>query len=508
MIPIRGNETKGPGLTTDRRWLSFSVVAIASLMLILSACRSINSRVRGSVEAEQRGDQLVVEYDILMDLHDLDSVALQVLAPENDRYIHFPSEARVMDSLYQLYEEDCCFDLHIRDFLLPDSIVVNLREELGTEVCWWSPRLLPDRRDSSGLETRFNWWTHIDSVLALGDLDSLRSISIPCSWEGGGPGSAQLSVIDTGFQHDSVIFRAESSQTSPEFQRFQESHSDHAKFSGTLHYRLPASDIPRTYCLKFYEPVGDSWKARSSSVFWRLDPAAVVWRGVIPDRPDIERFNFEDRGHMIGMFMGLGACESDRRHLPSVLADENSKTLFALDIGLSYYSSRTLIELGGGFSGYSQPDDTTDAYQLSYASLPSVRWYPFTRTSVGPIVKGGLVSANLEVRDRPSEFERGSWGVMAGLGYETDFDRLEYSYVTALDGYHQIDLLLGINAIRHGKEGLRLVLRHGKTVKFASVQLYMGNRVLWRTISPHNPRSKLVTALLWIGATAAWSAIY
>ena len=480
------------------------LAVLTTLPLYYSGCSSIHSRVRGEVKQIHRGDMAAIEYDLHFNPVGVDSVTIQLLPPGKSNEVNYPVERKVKDSLYRAFADSCCQDLSALRYHLQDSLWYKLANSLDGKVCWWSRKSF--WKDNSPFSPVFDyeWWGVVDSILAHTSPDSLRAISVPCGWLGGLPDIG----IDTALQHDSVIYRKSASNDLAEGDRAQETGSKHGRLTGSLQYRWKYDNDPTKFCLKFFESRNEPSKSPQPTLEFHADPLAVIWKNVVPTRPPMEIYDLEDPGNCLGMYMGFGATESDLSRLPSRLASDDSRWLGNLEAGLSYYTARTVIDLGGGFAGYSGREAGDNAYQFGYGLVPGIRWYPLTRSSRGALIKTALVSNTFKVREGSGSCDRGEWGVQAGLGYETGFDRIEYSYVSALDGYHELDILVGLNAIRHGKEGLRLLLRHGSTVRFASIQFYMGNRVLWETISPHNRRSRLATVLLFAGATALWTAIY
>lgn len=190
---------------------------------------------------------------------------------------------------------------------------------------------------------------------------------------------------------------------------------------------------------------------------------------------------------------GLNTGHSDLDHMP------------ALTIGLSYYSPLTIYQISGELCGL---DSSGSTPSLGTLSPLGIRHFPFGRNSAGWSIYGAAEFTEFEAHTKYANIDRNNFGFEIGIGYDTDFDRFTYSYHTAQGGYHELELLVGLVAIQQGKAGLKASLLKGEVIRFATVQVYLENRILFETMELHRPRSLLTQALIYAGMLTAWFLVY
>ncbi|MBU0984604.1 MAG: hypothetical protein KKA42_12075 [candidate division Zixibacteria bacterium] len=467
-----------------------AIVPALTALLLSTGC-SINRRaITGQVEARQSHDTLTIQYDISVRDGDLDSVAIQLLQDYNRRLVRYDALDRVRDSLYRSLGDslDCCFPMILESLLLPGQPVRSLDSaeynDLLSRTCWW---MLPPSRIEAGVPRTFfgshilipGHNTYIDSIIARGPLDSLRKHSIPCSWS-----------LDTGPQHtdiqtDSILYR-----------RNPDSVQNNRRFTGTLQFDTYQAALPEAYCIKYYGGSG-------SRANRHANPLRTIWEGVLPPEPQIRMYRFREEGGFVGMAGGLGASTFSRGGLPSTHA--GTDRMPALTIGFLYYSPSTIYQVSAEMCGM---DSTGEVPALGTFSPINIRHFPFTRNSRGLSAYGGLEFTAFKADVDFAEINNHRFGLELGAGYDTDFNRLTYSYHTNQGGYHEVELLVGMVALEQGKAGVKLSFLQGDLIRFATIQAYMENRIGFETLEFRRPLSLPAQALVYAGMITAWALVY
>ncbi len=492
MINIKVNEPTASCGPHQRLW-KFKIRLIV-LLAVLVACSYLNScaphtiKITGQVEAFPASDTLSVEYDIHVRGNDIDSIAIQLLPKFNHRSVWYEVESRVKDSLYRSLGDslDCCFTQ------LRGRLISQLRDSLSDTaeilpttppLCWWIPT--PDTSANNLPYPPLPYYSsmyrmaYIDSILESGHLDSLRKLSIPCTW-----GTADTSH-DTILQSDSILYRK---GINPE--------NDGLRVTGTLNY-FPFDRVqPSAYCLKLYIA-----NMEQSDFF--IDPLVSLWEGIIPRRPRTKLYRFQEQGGFLGMAGGMGISKFSR----SDLASANTSTDFmpAFTIGFSYYSPSAIYQFSGELFG---TDSSRNVTSLSTISPLGIRHYPFTRNSAGWSWYGAVEFTTFKAESGTGAIEDKSFGLEIGVGYDTDFDRITYSYHTNQGGYHEMEFLAGLVALQQGKAGLKVSFLKGNIIQFATIQAYMENRIDFQTMEFHRSHSLPVQALIYASIIAVWAAVY
>jgi hypothetical protein len=320
---------------------------------------------------------------------------------------------------------------------------------------------------------------YVISILAKGPLDSLRKLSIPCTW-----GITDTSR-DTILQADSILYR-----------KSVDSEKGGPRLTGTLNFHPLETVPPSAYCLKFYDADMDSFSLS-------IDPLKFLWKGIIPRRPRVKLFRFHEKGGSLGGAGGIGVSKFSG----SGLVSANTATDYglALTFGFLYYSPPAIYQISGELYGV---DTSANAPSLSAFTALGMRRYPFTRNSAGWSWYGALEFANFKAKSGTAVIDDSRFGLEIGIGYDTDFDRLTYSFHTCQGGYHEMEFLVGLVALQQGKAGLKASFLKGDAIRFATIQAYMENRVDFRTMELHYPRSLPVQALIYAGMIAVWALAY
>ena len=486
---VRGGavKMKCPRLTKCTRFL-FVATLISQL---LSGCSFVSPHMDGEIEATRIRDTLYVSYDVHSYSGEIDSIALQLLPGGRSTDVVYAAEERVKDSLYKSLGDSipCCRHYLIaRAIAKAKGVTVDSLEHLdGIPVCWGTEPLAGSRFDLPFSPMIVYPVNKNAEVFANTDnLDSLRRISVPCSWAV----YDSIAGIDRGIREDSVLFRMTAD-------RNQAGNSS----SGVLRYFYNEFRGESSYCLKVYG-VDDRYPSDGSLYY----PA--VWRGVLPNRPEVNKYQFEDRGRMLGMMGGVGIASFDIPDSPHwhFAVDKDAQIL--LSGGILYYMPSAI--LGSFFELYGMSDSASNysGGNLQSVTPLSVRYYPGSKSSYGASFYGGIEYASHEYSEDAYQHSDKGWGVEIGTAYESYYDRLAYSYHTEVGGFHEFELLLGMNATQKGKAGFKLTYLHGPEVRFAGLQAYMENRFFSDTLEPHRPRSRLLTVALWAGMAAGWMLIH
>lgn len=150
-------------------------------------------------------DSVTVDYDLHIKAGRIDSVAIQLLPERNHDLVTYETETRIKDSLYRgLSDEgECCFAPDwwwISQLAHPDLSAGAREKMLNTHACWWRygrEILHETEKWPANVPNPFSpllWLPRsaafIDSVLQTASIDSLRRISVPCSWQDCKPDSA------------------------------------------------------------------------------------------------------------------------------------------------------------------------------------------------------------------------------------------------------------------------------------------------------------------------------
>ncbi|UCG60327.1 MAG: hypothetical protein JSV52_08300 [Candidatus Zixiibacteriota bacterium] len=306
-------------------------------------------------------------------------------------------------------------------------------------------------------------------------LDSLRKISIPCAW------GKNETIVTPAWSTDSVIYRAAGFADEKPI-----------RIKGGVTYALAGNSRPEFYTLKLYGQNSDN----EISLPY---PENILWAGIIPPRPMTRRFRFGEKGGFLGMAGGLGVSKfvNDR------FTASNSGTDYMPDLmlGLLYYSPSAVYQASFELNGV---DSSGRVPSLSTASPLGVRYYPFSRSSQGFSFHGASEFTFFEAQVGGQKIEDNEFGAEVGVGYDTDFDRLTYSYHTAQGGYHEVELLIGITALQQGKAGLKASVLTGDKIKFATIQAYMENRLDFETMIFRNPRSLRARVAALAGLIGLW----
>lgn len=505
----------------------FLVIITLLISCQLSGCRTYRTYVTGTVDAEISEQSLAIKYDLQIKDSLVDSVALQVLTPGNNRKIIYWPEERVKDSLYDLLGDSirCCFDLYITSLksfgiVIPPPAIKH--DTSNGHICWWT-EIYKNIESDSVLTidtTQKSTWVNtstftgspiyghllfklykskIDSKMKLIPLDSLMKISVPCRWEHGDLDRFVENGLDTILQADSIIYSCnEISQTNMS-NRSQKNRKNRIKFKGTLKYHLSDSTVPEYYSIKVYDK-------KHGEIVRHIDPP--VWDDVFPKRPLSEKFRFAEYGWSLGALGGLGITKFNLSNTPIPVYSKKQKIDLNLTAGISYYGPRVLLSTDATFNGVSPPDTTSNRLSLISSSIPRISFYPFTRTSYGLSILMAFRYSTYEIKEDDNYYTNQGYGFKIGMEYETYFDRVGYSYHTNHGGYHQIDLLIGYEAIRQGKVGLKGSILFGNQIRLASLQLYMENRIWPSFIKPYSKRTFLTQSLIYAGMIAGWAILF
>jgi len=74
-----------------------------------------------------------------------------------------------------------------------------------------------------------------------------------------------------------------------------------------------------------------------------------------------------------------------------------------------------------------------------------------------------------------NDYSKSSWGVEAGAALESDFERIKYSYTTALGGYHTYELYLKLQSTNFSSFGTRYrIIQHDKFWSLRMSFIYEG----------------------------------
>ncbi|UCC43811.1 MAG: hypothetical protein JSU65_11910 [Candidatus Zixiibacteriota bacterium] len=433
--------------------------------------------IRGNVETYEINDTVVLNYDFRVKRRGIDSIALQV-TPVSSWTAWNKAVDSLVDSILKsrgdsipLCNDACigCLRLSLcrrpaSDSNYCDSIIASL----DPPVCWWS------------LMGRVG----VDSVLATTPIGMLRLMSIPRSWLW--ERLEQLDeVVDSNMQADSIIYRKVDGVKYPQVR-------------GSLRYTTRWRLIPQRYWVRVYST---EFGGRSRYLYG----LPMVWDDLFPKTPVSERFEFTEQGNGLGGFFAIGGGKLSRAHLPSPLRNRYPIWGGNCEIGFSYYATKRIYDIGFRFRGHEGGAD--DTLRLYETSIPAVHHYLGKRVMSGLSVLTALELSELQLQQGSTRIGREEWGVQLGLGYDTHFDRLTYSYHTVHGGYHHLELLVGYQAIQQGKVGLKLSVRYGELVRTSSLQFYMQNRVDPTTMALRNPRTLVEQLLMYAGMTAIWALI-
>jgi hypothetical protein len=466
--------------------IDFSLYALLAILILLNGCSLHKGNITGRADAILTGSKINVEYDFHVRGDNIDSVAFQLIPEFRRTSIQYESEDRVKDSLYRSLGDslDCCHS-GWAGFLL--ELIRNSRSDtLNPKIsiaplCWWTSSVdtstdkSPVYISRSGDPTKGS--RYIDSVLKSVPLDSLRKISIPCSWKSAG------TKYDKILQSDTILYRTNTV-----------SKKGCPRLSGQFSYDASDNPPPQGYCLKVY-----GGNIEQSSIIY--NPLPKIWEGIIPNRPQVSTFRFNEKGGFLGMAMGLGVSKFSRFGLST--SNSVIDYLKALSCGFSYYSPTAIYQFSGELRGM---DRSGKKPRLGILSSLGIRHYPFTRNSSGLSWYGAIEFSEFKARE--VEIDNSDFGFEFGLGYDTDFDRITYSYHTGQGGFHELEILVGLIAIQQGKAGLKASLLKSDIIRFATIQAYMENRVDFKTMELHNPRSLVTQALIYAGLITAWALIY
>ncbi len=460
-----------------------ALVALCMACGLAAGCSTHKPKFRGSVELRPTGNSVTVDYDLHIKAEHIDSIAIQLLPERDYRLVTHETETRIRDSLYWSLssDADCCFDFGLFwwDMIsrAPDSVAENFRD---MNYCWWCeffdealtmeptpfcPRI--------GLN-QSPWF--IDSVLEVTSLDSLRRVSVPCTWQDCEPDSAHQ---PPPYQSDLVVYRADDAS------------GGEVAADGQLTLPLNSTVLPEAYCVKAY---GEAERELAP-------PLDVIWAGVVPPRPMTRLYRFEEEGKGLGMAGGIGLQSFDRSGLPS---QEGISNNVSIHFGILYYTPSTQYQVFGEVDGLDSSG--TNPSIGSFTPL-GVRHYPFTRSTDGLSMYGGLEGTFMRARKEGQSYDVNDFGAELGLGYDTDFDRLTYSYHTGQEGFHEVELLVGFQALQQAKVGVKLKCLYGDVIRVSTLQLYMENRLDYETMERHNRRPFLLQAALYAGMAAAWATV-
>ncbi len=261
--------------------------------------------------------------------------------------------------------------------------------------------------------------------------------------------------------------------------------------NGQLTLPLNGTVLPEAYCVKTY---GESERELTP-------PLNVIWAGVVPPRPMTRVYRCKEEGKGLGLAGGIGLQRFDRDGLPF---QEGVSSNASIHFGILYYTPSTQYQVFGEVDGL---DSTGTNPSIGTSSPLGIRHYPFTRSTDGFSCYGGLEGTFLCARKDRTQYDVNDLGLELGIGYDTDFDRLTYSYHTGQKGFHEIELFVGFQALQQAKVGVKLKYLYGDVIRASMLQLYMENRFWIETMERYNRRPLLLQAALYAGMAAAWAVV-
>jgi len=476
------------------------------ILIVISGCSLHRPYLSGEVTSETKNDALTITYDIHIKNPDIDSVAFQLLPADSPargvhRNIYYASEERVKDSIVRSLGDSlpCCFDFPGSDFRgLRGTAREGATGALDTNrLCWWQRVSYPI--------------PEIDSILAAGPLDSLRKVSVSCGWKYLASRDPEAH-IDTILQADSAIFSSAIDDHEFRPERIQKSNGSAVSMRGRLCYPVKGYREPARYALKLYsgrKTESADQVRRKAFVFPEQYAREMIWKGVIPARPETKTYATAESGNMLGMLGGIGAVKNDIFTLPSRPAVAEPRYGFSLDFGVMYYTPHFIHAVDFALLNSESPDDSGGANNLGSVML-STRSHPRRAVSRGPYLAAGCGYSDLSAdHDKKELSGEDAFDLRLGGGYETSFDRIEYAYHIAHGGYHRFDLLVGMAAMAQGKAGLRWSLLTGDQIRTSAIGVYMENRFFDDTMRDlFNRRSLLAQAALYAGMIAGWAVLF
>jgi len=465
--------------------ITFVILGAAGLGMV--GCSGPRGGMLGRLEYTRIQDSLRVDYNLRLPFKgtEVDSVAIQIRPGGPGGSIWYEADRRVKDSLYRTLGDslECCVPakgLTRRGEEAPDS-----GQTPRMQPCWWTE--WPDSVQTHEIPP---WSSSLvppayrvhEQVLPTGEaLDSLRRRSIPCWWGW----SYVDSRIDTALQRNEIIYRK---GDAPRRGRI--------KSKGTLTRPLKSPNDPETYCVLLYLP-GENHPRFSSF----QEPPGGLWDGILPAGPRTLTYRFNDHGKGIGMCGGVGAVSLASG---TPYGNEGEEYDGNLNVGLLYYTPSTVYEISAELYGL---DTTESNISLTDFTLMGVRHYPYTAPSRGLSYYGAVEVLKYQEQVESNTFNRTRGSTEFGIGYDTDYNRFTYSYHTGHGGFHELSCLVGYEAIQLGKGGMKLSYLRGPNVRMAVIQLYMENRIDFRTMMLPRPGSFPDQLIVWGGMIAGWALI-
>ena len=272
---------------------------------------------------------------------------------------------------------------------------------------------------------------------------------------------------------DVLIYARASGYLHPDFTANFDEAKLRYRFDGTIRKQLP-SDDPLYFC--GLEAVGTD------------DHGAVVRR---------------DETQMVRTFglgvnavpgVGIGYFDGD---FGRGLADEALAFSWEGEVFFSTDKIRVAV-------GTSQFGNWTKSNRKSFTEGIRLRsdYYPWGDRWYYPFLKGGLTRTTLTFRKGELAYDKAEFGLMAGAGVRTPFERLDYSFTTCLGGYHTAGLTFMLTRWGPNYLGTRYEITvHEKVTTYRIQAVFDGldfDGPLLQ-LDRYNDRFFLLKGLAWVG---------